>query len=426
MLFVFAGLGVAVWLFFRDEALKPADDLMPRRPAIAWDDNNGWKRLAKFSIGLPPLGDKALLQIRSIQIFEQEPAAADAKKWGLDAAQLTELESMTAMPRFHARVCADLEDVWDEDVWAVSTLKDRFVFTLISATEEGDTALFLRALKLSALLQKRLSGGATSLRTYIFGVSWISDAMVARSLMRLPWSAAELRELADALARDPVVLDELHEAMRHEFQLTRHSILTSGDLEPKVSTGPGPPPRWLLQKNRTANLLADAVRRNSKLTLVTPWSGIVPAPSPSGTGGSWLNWINPNWYGEFLVCRHGFYPEGMDRHWRPANGKRRAMQVIVALHRYHQAHGAPPADISALVPDFLPAVPLDPFDFAPLRWHPALRAVHCIDLGGTLHPPNPKQVKPVSDEGSVFLFRTKAEEDARRAAVPPAPASRTP
>jgi hypothetical protein len=47
--------------------------------------------------------------------------------------------------------------------------------------------------------------------------------------------------------------------------------------------------------------------------------------------------------------------------------------VLLALERYRKAHGRWPGSLADLVPVQLPAVPLDPFDGAPLRYgtHPA-------------------------------------------------------
>ncbi len=47
---------------------------------------------------------------------------------------------------------------------------------------------------------------------------------------------------------------------------------------------------------------------------------------------------------------------------------RRAARVLVAIRRYELKHGQPPVTLSALVPEYLPAVPLDPFDKMPLRY----------------------------------------------------------
>jgi hypothetical protein len=44
------------------------------------------------------------------------------------------------------------------------------------------------------------------------------------------------------------------------------------------------------------------------------------------------------------------------------------MRTGIALERYRLKHGAAPAALAALVPEFLPAVPLDPYDLRPLRY----------------------------------------------------------
>jgi hypothetical protein len=43
--------------------------------------------------------------------------------------------------------------------------------------------------------------------------------------------------------------------------------------------------------------------------------------------------------------------------------------TALALKRYQLVHDAYPADLNKLVPQFLPAVPLDPVDGQPLRYH---------------------------------------------------------
>lgn len=47
----------------------------------------------------------------------------------------------------------------------------------------------------------------------------------------------------------------------------------------------------------------------------------------------------------------------------------RVMETGIALRRYQLKHGAMPPDLDALVPEFLDAVPLDPIDLKPLRYH---------------------------------------------------------
>ena len=43
--------------------------------------------------------------------------------------------------------------------------------------------------------------------------------------------------------------------------------------------------------------------------------------------------------------------------------------TALALKRYQLRHGQYPAELSALVPEFLPAIPRDPADGKPLRYH---------------------------------------------------------
>jgi hypothetical protein len=45
-------------------------------------------------------------------------------------------------------------------------------------------------------------------------------------------------------------------------------------------------------------------------------------------------------------------------------------RAALALERFRLANGHPPAQIAEMVPAFLPAVPLDPFDGRPLRYLP--------------------------------------------------------
>ena len=46
----------------------------------------------------------------------------------------------------------------------------------------------------------------------------------------------------------------------------------------------------------------------------------------------------------------------------------RVVITAIALKRYQLKHGNYPADLNSLVPEFLPAVPLDPVDGQPLRY----------------------------------------------------------
>ena len=51
-----------------------------------------------------------------------------------------------------------------------------------------------------------------------------------------------------------------------------------------------------------------------------------------------------------------------------AEASRRIDVTAIALKRYQLRHGDYPADLTALVPEFVPSVPRDPVDGQPLRY----------------------------------------------------------
>jgi hypothetical protein len=61
-----------------------------------------------------------------------------------------------------------------------------------------------------------------------------------------------------------------------------------------------------------------------------------------------------------------------------ADAQLQATRVILALRAYQLAHGSLPADLNALVPEFLDKVPVDDFDGQPLRYSPERKIVYSV------------------------------------------------
>lgn len=59
----------------------------------------------------------------------------------------------------------------------------------------------------------------------------------------------------------------------------------------------------------------------------------------------------------------------------------RCTAVAIALARYYLDHGAYPTTLQSLVPTYLTAIPLDPFDGVPLRCKPASDAATIYSIG---------------------------------------------
>lgn len=71
----------------------------------------------------------------------------------------------------------------------------------------------------------------------------------------------------------------------------------------------------------------------------------------------------PHYQSEWLTGRGGF--DTLDKN---TQADRRAARLMLALRRFELKHDRPPEVLAELVPEFLPAVPLDPFDGATFRY----------------------------------------------------------
>ena len=59
-----------------------------------------------------------------------------------------------------------------------------------------------------------------------------------------------------------------------------------------------------------------------------------------------------------------------------------AVRLVLALRLHEKDRGALPVTLNELVPDYLDAVPVDPFDGGPFRYSPEDRAVYSVGPDG--------------------------------------------
>jgi hypothetical protein len=72
--------------------------------------------------------------------------------------------------------------------------------------------------------------------------------------------------------------------------------------------------------------------------------------------------------------------------------RRRAALAAVAVERYRLGHqGGLPENLAALVPEFLPQVPIDPFDGQPLRYHTLSKGYVIYSVGRDRHDDGGKE-----------------------------------
>lgn len=94
--------------------------------------------------------------------------------------------------------------------------------------------------------------------------------------------------------------------------------------------------------------------------------------------------------------------------------------VGVACERFRLKNARWPKALADLVPEFLPAVPLDPFNGQPLRYATCADGVAIHSVGPTPDPQRPPKYRPGLPDGIEIGFRLW-NPDARRLAPPPEP-----
>lgn len=97
--------------------------------------------------------------------------------------------------------------------------------------------------------------------------------------------------------------------------------------------------------------------------------------------------LNSNWRGEAYFADRIRHYAGFHDQQTLLKAQRELVLTLFALRRYHAVEGRLPATLADLVPDYIPELPIDPFDGEPLRYNQRdaiLRSVgsDLVDEGG--------------------------------------------
>jgi hypothetical protein len=133
---------------------------------------------------------------------------------------------------------------------------------------------------------------------------------------------------------------------------------------------------------------------------------------PNGEGQLYVGYELNSWHSLDLYCRDSLFQQ-------------RAAAVDIALHRWRIAKGNLPARLEELVPEFLDAIPSDPYDGRPLRWIPAGGGL--LYGLGRMWTDNPAKAFPAPDKDTGY-FNREYEVPALRLELParkPAPARKS-
>ncbi len=248
------------------------------------------------------------------------------------------------------------------------------------------------------------------------------DAVAKTWSVPIDWMGGQQRSLALEYQFFRHLEDELkHE--RNPFRLLGMS--TPGErfvIDPDSDPGsPGHPWlssfigteifSWSLQLNTTRREAAEYVRNYLRAFTPTFSAKNFPANQrasssydiQNGASPSVREMLIPNFGGRIVL--ENFMPSANPAtNTSPylATASDRLIQTSFALRHYYDDHRTLPSTLAALVPEYLPAVPVDPFDGQPLRYDPARGLIYSVgtdlkDNGGSKSVDLPHEAKEYPD-----------------------------
>jgi hypothetical protein len=386
-------------LFGYDEALEPYDDLLPARTTTPDARTNGyvylnehWKHLSELST----LDEATASQMVDGRMGWDSDFIVKLQN-GRDLVA-PDLRAALALPEFltHSR-SEDEAEVRSASaggsIFSTRLFRRDWIFRAttplslasMDKAHGGDIAGALALIGDLHECGQRLIKGSGSLGALEMGVGQYGSTMaLSCDLLELgTLDETQAAALAGIWKSDPDILEGWSAALRSEAAYRREVIqgTKNGTLASPVWAKPKFP--WLLLKtNRTMNRSHRQIR-----TLIR--DGFRPFPSVEaakaagwGAAGDYamkpVRSLDPNYVGNRLFAsdRSG---ETLESLTSAALFRPRALRVRIALYRWRLAHPGPwPATLDALVPEFLPSVPLDPWNGKPLLWDPAAEVIYAV------------------------------------------------
>ena len=201
-------------------------------------------------------------------------------------------------------------------------------------------------------------------------------------------SEDQLRRLRELLENTPSYAATMSHARKGEFQVWRMGFdeIKAKGKRSELVYWHQPPfiPKFLYRRLFLINqtLLDYANKARVTISNIPKFYSDVTLPSYEypADGQSWLGTLlSRNGAGKILLIateigEAGIFCEKrceMDAHVA-------ATQIIIACHLFQRATGRKPQTLDELVPDFLPSVPLDPFDGKPFRYKPEEGIVYSV------------------------------------------------
>ena len=235
-------------------------------------------------------------------------------------------------------------------------------------------------------LSTRMRNGSSNLLPNLVGGSLYAQSVILGSdlIAQNTLDAAAMAKLADLWKSDPPALAPIRQAMAGETAHFASMVVNFRRICHSPAGGKGIQRfGWLLCKtNQTLNQYHREMRTVTD-AMLKPYPSRAAAeaaltPARPKKSSLFPEWMDPNLMGKSLVNSASSYTKlalGLPQSlFYP-----RAMRVKIALHQWQAMHeGKLPDNLDALVPDYLPEVPADPWNGSHLMWDTSAGIIYAV------------------------------------------------
>jgi hypothetical protein len=363
-----------------DAKREPSEDLKPFHRDIADSKTNGYLFLWENCVYIPAFDPKYGLQMQEGTI-DWDSAYMDQIRKRRESV-IPQVETALAKPIWLTpgpQDVSNFQDLFDDDI-AVS---DYLSLEGSAAIRAGD---FRKALMFARMLQiwasRQIEGSPLFISLLHSGKIQVkAAALCAELLEKEGLEASQIEELEKLWTHEPERDLLFDTVLRNEFanMETYLSRWKSGEISPEDYPKFA---RLLVKKNLTLNecqKIFRQVRTMSGKTFASETAAYADLQVAHPEKGALFKILDSNFYGTDVIQTRRRYTcktvaGFLDLFFYP-----RAMRVRLAIYRWRLSHPDQwPAALGELVPEYLPAVPQDPWNGKPLLWDAASQMIYAV------------------------------------------------
>jgi hypothetical protein len=248
--------------------------------------------------------------------------------------------------------------------------------------QDGDLAGALDGARVPLRFANRVLADPSAVLVHAMVSTRIKTSATWAFQTALAWAAPtaeQSREVARRIGAERIDPGSWRAMWAREYALEK-AALRAPTLDPgmRAEWPPFLPESYLYHENATVSLFADLTRELQSYA-AGPCSAIrAPLPGPSGTGLALDALLRPNAMGRATFAESSRQLRYYELRRCRSDADLAALQALVGLRAWLGRHETLPPNLDALVPEFLDAVPADPYGDRPLGYDAELRRLSSV------------------------------------------------